>query len=149
MTWTKLLASKDVQRHKTSTQEINNMRELIVRDLTDAAVAGLSADRRFATAYNAALQAANMAVTCAGYRIISKMGHHKVSIQSARLAVGPAADEYADYFETCRRKRNIIDYTHAHVATETEAQEILEKAAEFYELVEAWIVRNHAALRKK
>ena len=35
------------------------MRALIARDLADAGIAGLSADRRFATAYNAALQAAN------------------------------------------------------------------------------------------
>lgn len=56
------------------------MRELIARDLADAGVAGLSADRRFATAYNAALQAANMAVACAGYRITARTGHHQVSL---------------------------------------------------------------------
>ena len=32
------------------------MRALVARDLADAQVPGLSADRRFATAYNAALQ---------------------------------------------------------------------------------------------
>lgn len=42
----------------------------------------------------------------------------------------------------------MIDYTHSHVATETESREILEKAAEFYELVEAWIAKNHAALKR-
>jgi hypothetical protein len=41
------------------------MRALIARDLADASLAGLSADRRFATAYNAALQAANMAIAYA------------------------------------------------------------------------------------
>jgi hypothetical protein len=51
------------------------MRALIARDLADAGVAGLSEGRRFATAYNAALQAANMAIACAGYRIMSKVGH--------------------------------------------------------------------------
>jgi Transglutaminase-like superfamily len=61
LTWTKLLASKQAQKHKTSKKELDNMRALIARDLADAALAGLSADRRFATAYNAALQAANMA----------------------------------------------------------------------------------------
>jgi hypothetical protein len=55
----------DAQRHKTSKKELDNMRALIARDLTDAAIAGLSADRKFATAYNAALQAANMAIVCA------------------------------------------------------------------------------------
>ena len=60
MTWTKLLASRQAQKRKTFKKELDNMRALIARDLADAAIAGLSADRRFATAYNAALQAVNM-----------------------------------------------------------------------------------------
>jgi hypothetical protein len=50
VTWTKLLANKDAQKHKTSKKELDNMRALIARDLADASLAGLSADRRFATA---------------------------------------------------------------------------------------------------
>jgi N-acyl-D-aspartate/D-glutamate deacylase len=74
VTWTNLLANKEAQRHKTSKKELDNMRALIARDLADAGIVGLSADRRFATAYNAALQVANMAIACAGYRIMSKDG---------------------------------------------------------------------------
>jgi hypothetical protein len=98
------------------------MRALVVRDLADAKVPGLSADRRFATAYNAALQAASMAIACVGYRVTAKIGHHKITFYSANLALGAGAVKYADYFETCRRKRNVIDYTRSHVATETEAK---------------------------
>jgi SAV_6107-like HEPN len=115
------------------------MRALVARDLADAQVQGLSADRRFATAYNAALQAANMAIACAGYRVTAKTGHHKVTVEAITLAVGAAVSAYADYFETCRRKRNVIDYTRSHVATDTEADEIVTKAREFYDLVEARI----------
>ena len=115
------------------------MRALVARDLADAQVAGLSADRRFATAYNAALQTANMAIACAGYRVTAKTGHHKVTVEAITLAVGSAVSAYADYFETCRRKRNVIDYTRSHVATDSEADEIVNKAREFYELTEAWI----------
>ncbi len=148
MTWTQLLANKDAQQHTTSKQELDNMRELIARDLGDAVVAEVSADRRFATAYNAALQAANMTIACAGYRITAKIGHHRVSLESAALALGKTAEKLTDYFETCRRKRNQIDYTQAHVATETEAKEMVAKATEFYAVVEAWIVKNHPKLRK-
>lgn len=111
MTWTKLLANKEAQKHKTSKKELDNMRALIARNLADAGLAGLSADRRFATAYNAALQAANMAIACAGYRIMSKVGHHRVSLESTKHVLGKPMHKYADYFETCRRKRNTIDYT--------------------------------------
>jgi uncharacterized protein (UPF0332 family) len=148
VTWTKLLADKDAQGHKTSKKELDNMRALIARDLADASLDGLSADRRFATAYNAALQAANMAIACAGYRIVSKVGHHRVSFESVKLVLGKPAYKYADYFETCRRKRNTIDYTFSNVATETEAKEILAEASQFYGEVEDWIAKNHPSLKK-
>jgi hypothetical protein len=88
VTWTSLLANKEAQKHKTSKKELGNMRALIARDLADASLAGLSADRRFATAYNAALQAANMAIACAGCRIVSRVGHHRVSLESTKLVLG-------------------------------------------------------------
>jgi len=124
------------------------MRALVARDLADAGIAGLSADRRFATAYNAALQAANMAIACAGYRVTAKTGHHKITFYSATLALGSSADVYADYFETCRRKRNVIDYTRSHVATETEAKEVVEKSREFSDFVEAWIDSKFPNLKR-
>jgi len=147
VTWTNLLANKQAQKHKTSKKELDNMRALIARDLADASLVGLSADRRFATAYNAALQAANMAIACAGYRIVSKVGHHRVSLESTKLVLGKTAHKYADYFETCRRKRNTIDYTFSNVATDTEAKEIVVQAKQFYVEVEDWITKNHPALK--
>jgi hypothetical protein len=98
VTWTKLLASRDVQRHRPSKRELDDFRALIARDLADAAVALVSADRRFATAYNAALLAAHMAIAAAGYRVTAKTGHHKVAFDSITLALGPAAQRYADLF---------------------------------------------------
>jgi hypothetical protein len=124
------------------------MRALVARDLADAQVAGLSADRRFATAYNAALQTANMAIACAGYRVTAKTGHHKVTVDAITLAIGSTASPYADYFETCRRKRNVIDYTRSHVATDTEADEIVKKAREFHHLVETWIDSRFSHLKR-
>ncbi len=69
MTWTQLLASNEVHRHKTSKKELDKLRAVIARDSADASLDGVSADRRFATAYNAALQAAKMAIACAMRRI--------------------------------------------------------------------------------
>lgn len=148
MTWNALLASGDVQNHQTSKSELNAMRALIARDLADAALTGLSADRQFATAYNAALQASSMAVACAGYRVTSKTGHHRVAFASIRLTLGTSAGGYADYFETCRRKRNVIDYKRSAVATETEATEILQKATAFYGEVEKWIRSAYPQLKR-
>jgi len=122
------------------------MRALIKRDLADAAVPQVSADRRFATAYNAALQAANMAIACAGYRITARVGHHGVSLESVVWVLGKPAEKLAEYFDRCRRKRNLIDYMHSQVASETEALEIVALAKEFHALVETWIGKNHPSL---
>jgi hypothetical protein len=126
MIWKKLLAEHKVHTHSTSKKELDALRAVITRDLSDAAVKGLSEDRRFATAYNAALQAAKMAIACAGYR--------------------SSAVRSLDYFETCRRKRNVIDYDHAFVATKTEAEEIVAEAQAFFKLVENWIAAHHPKL---
>jgi hypothetical protein len=64
-----------------------------------------------------------MAIACAGYRIASVPGHHRLTFEGAKLAVGKPADALADYFDACRRKRNEIDYTGAAIATSTEADE--------------------------
>jgi hypothetical protein len=62
-------------------------------------------------------------------------------------AMGKSVDPFSDYFDRCRRKRNVIDYDDAHVATETEAKEILAKATEFAEMVEQWIAKTHPSLK--
>jgi hypothetical protein len=148
VSWKSLLASNDAQTHKTSKQELDNMRALVERDLKDASVAAVSADRRFATAYNAAVQAANMVIACEGYRITAKTGHHKLTLEYAGLTIGKPAAKLVSYFETCRRKRNQIDYTMSHVASETEAKEIVARASEFVELAEKWIAANSTDLAK-
>ena len=61
----------------------------------------------------------------------------------------PSPDEavaLADYFDACRRKRNVIDYMNSSVATETEADELVSKAHEFHTLVESWLTATHPAL---
>jgi uncharacterized protein (UPF0332 family) len=64
-----------------------------------------------------------------------------------KLAIGKAADPYSDYFDRCRRKRNVIDYDDAFVASETEAKEIVTKTKEFADVVEQWIAKNHSSLK--
>ena len=148
MSWKKLLQERKVHHHRTTTQEISELRRLIARDLADSSIPALSEDRRFATAYNAALQSAKMAIACAGYRIGSVPGHHRITFEGAKLALGKSAAHLTDYFDACRRKRNEIDYTGAAIASGTEAEELLLHTRAFIELVEKWIETNHAGLRK-
>ena len=149
MSWKQLLAQRKIQFHRTSNEELDQLRALIERDLNDAALTALSADRRFATAYNAALQTTKMVIACAGYRVASIPGHHRLYFEAARIALGSSADRFLDYFETSRRKRNVIDYDYAFATTDTEAKEILTEAKAFSAFVEHWISLERPSLAKK
>ncbi len=73
-------------------------------------------------------------------------GHRALSFECASLALGKQADKLVLFFDGCRRKRNVIDYTGVQIATATEAAELLERAAQFHALVESWIKNTHPNL---
>jgi hypothetical protein len=90
-----------------------------------------------------------MALACAGYRLdLKKGGHHVTTFETLPLCVGSSAKTLANYFEFCRRKRNEIDYDRAHVASRSDADEIVEKVEELESLVEDWIKKKHSAFAK-
>ncbi len=144
MTLSDLLSNKIIQQHTSSVNEISDLRKLIQRDLKDASIEELSSDRRFATAYNAALQLSKMAIACAGYRVRFGGGHHQKTFEAVK-AVIPQADieSLADYFDLCRRKRNDIDYDAAEIVSDSETEELVKKAKEFENLIENWIIKNY------
>ena len=147
MSWQQLLNDKKVKTHTTGLQELEALRAVIDRDLQDAAVVGLSADRRFATAYNAALQIAKMVIACAGYRV-SGIGHHQTTFEAMELAIGSSVAPLASYFDLCRRKRNIVDYDMANVASETEAEQIIQEAENLRQIAENWISQFYPQFKK-
>jgi len=79
---------------------------------------------------------------------VSKTGHPRISLESVKLVLSKFSHKYLDYFDTCRRKRNNIDYTLSNVASETEANEILIQAGDFYAHIEDWITKTYPALKK-
>ena len=144
-TWEELVADRRVQRHKTSRAEMVACRKAIRRDLHDADVAALSVDNRFALAYGAAVLHAKMAIACAGFRVRGE-GSHETVFRALALAVGPSASRFAEYYESCRRKRNELTYERAGVVHQTELDEILERTRRLGELVETWIWNQHPQL---
>ena len=89
-----------------------------------------------------------MAIACAGYRT-SGMGHHQTTFEAAELALGSVSAPFIAYFDTCRRKRNHVDYDRAQVATETEAAEIVKQAADFLLFTEVWISQNYPSFKRQ
>ena len=88
-----------------------------------------------------------MVLACTGYRVASsKGGHHATNFEAAGLILGLTHQALIDYFDTCRQKRNQVNYDHAGLTSDAEALELVERAHEFRALVEGWIKVTHPNL---
>lgn len=146
MTLRALLAEGRLRAHRTTAREVADLLGLVDRDLADAGVAQISADRRFATAYNAALQLATVVLHAAGYRATGT-GHHWATLQALPEAMsGTQIEARADYLNQCRSKRNVCDYDRAGAVSDAEAAEILTEARSFRDDVRAWLRLHHPDL---
>lgn len=138
------LESQRLRAHRTSSSEIARLLAAADRDLADARVHGLSADRRLATAYGAALLVATAALAASGYRA-GQEGHHYWTMQSLAftMTVDPKTVEKLDRF---RKKRNISDYEMTGMVSEHEVGEMLSLAQNLRAAVEKWLRQYHSEL---
>lgn len=148
MTLRDLLSEGRLRLHNTSAREVEDLLRVVDRDLADAGIGELSADRRFATAYNAALQLATIALHAAGYRAAGR-AHHWATFHVLPEIMGPQAQERADYLDNCRSKRNVTDYDHAGEISGREVEEILAEAQTFRRELLTWLKNNHQTLFPK
>jgi len=138
----KYLKNGSLQPHRSNEKEIESFNKLIARDLSDCDIEELSVDRRFATAYQAALNLSRMIIAASGYRVSAKTGHHALAFEIAGLILGERFQEYFDFFDVCRRKRNIVDYDHTDVANMSELKELIEKVQEFRHIIYDWLEKE-------
>ena len=132
--------------HKSSKQEIAQLFRIVDRDLADAAATGISADRRHATAYNAALQLATIVLHASGYRAKSKVGHHWITLMLIPEFMGKGKLAQSRYFNTCREKRNTTDYDNAGHITDSEVEELIKEVKKFKSDVLDWLKKHHILL---
>ena len=145
MSLERFLAEGRLRRHKTSAKEIAELLRVVQRDLADASIVQLSADRRFATAYNAALQLATIALRAVGYRAAGG-GHHWTTFNVLPEIMGPEAQSRAGYLDNCRTKRNVTDYDRAGEVSDIELDELLNEVLAFRTDLLAWLRLNHPGL---
>lgn len=148
MTLEDWLKEDKLKTHKTSSKEIQSLFKVIDRDIADAGITATSADRRFATAYNAALQLATVVLLASGYRVTASKGHHFVTITSLPLTMGKSAIPRANYLNVCRQARNKTDYDRAGVTEEEEVVQLLEEVHSFRTEVVKWLRENQPNLIK-
>ncbi|MBU2262802.1 MAG: hypothetical protein KKF02_12895 [Proteobacteria bacterium] len=144
MTLRNWLLNDWLKPHTTSPNEISDVFALIERDLTDCQAAGLSADWRLNIAYNAALQAATIALAASGYRA-SRESHHYRIIQSLAHTIDAPASLIA-HFDQFRKKRNIGGYERAGITSDQEAREMFFLAKKIRDDVAEWLRTIHPEL---
>lgn len=131
--------------HKTSAGEIGNLLAIVKRDLHDALETGISADWRFGIAYNAALKLCTILLCAEGYKPEKTLAHYR-TLQALPLISGEKRKADAEYLDTCRAKRNIVEYDSAGGATEANAAELVEFAKNLEKDVLCWLKKEHSDL---
>ncbi len=130
-------------QHKTSKREIQNLLGIIERDLKDCKVREISADWRFAIAYNAALQCCTIALYCRGYKPARGQSEHYRTIQSLVLTMGNDYTEIRNYLNACRAKRNTSDYDSAGTVSESEVKELVNTSEELFLRLKQWLYDSY------
>ena len=128
--------------HQTSKEEIENLFNIVKRDLEDAQRTDVSDDWKFGIAYNAALKLCTVLLYLSGYRP-EKLSAHYRTIQAMSMILGHEKDDNVHYLDSCRIKRNIIEYDLAGSTSETEALELIDFVKEFKRDVKDWMKNNY------
>ncbi|MBS4015576.1 MAG: hypothetical protein KGZ86_03975 [Candidatus Latescibacteria bacterium] len=137
-----LLSEGKIKSHKTSANEITGLLMIVNRDLKDAQIKELSADRKFTTAYNAALQLSTIILNCRSYRTTGG-SHHYVTFQAVKEILGSQHHDSIDYFDACRNKRNITDYDYSGAISDVEVVELIKETLAYKEVVINWLKKNY------
>jgi hypothetical protein len=133
--------NKWLRPHQTSPEEIENLLKIVDRDLSDA-TKGVSSDWRFGIAYNAALKLCTILLYASGYRAERTLQHYR-TIQAMPLILGEGRKDDAGYLETCRKKRNIVEYEYVGGAAEDEADELIGFVKSLRDDVLRWLKVNY------
>ena len=131
-----------LKTHPTSREEIQNLLLIVKRDLKDSQIGEVTADWRFAIAYNAALSICTIALYANGYKPVRGQNEHYRVIQSLIYTLGARYEETRDYLNNCRAKRNISDYDTAGTISTNEVKELIETAEELFNDLLRWLEEN-------
>lgn len=134
-----------LKNHRPSRQEIADLLGIVDRDIGDAKSGGISTDWQFGIAYNAALKLCTILLHAEGYRAGQGLQHYR-TIQALPLILGDKWKEDANYLDTCRAKRNTVEYDRIGATSAGEVSELIEFVAELRAAVLSWLKENHPVL---
>ena len=139
-----LVKTNQLKAHTPTRDQLTRIFGVVDRDLEDSK-RNLSPDGQFNIAYNAALQLCAIALLAEGWKA-DRLKAHYLTIYSLPKVLGEKWQEGADYLETCRAKRNGLEYDAAGRVSARDAKELRDFAAELREAVVIWLGERHPKL---
>ena len=118
---------------------------IVTRDLSDAQVDDISTYWQFGIAYNAALKLCTILLYAEGYRAGQGLQHYR-TIQALSLVLGRSREADAAYLDTCRVKRNTVEYDRIGTTSNSEVHELVSFVCELQTEVIMWLQANHPGL---
>lgn len=134
-----------LRKHSPARNEISDLFGIVERDVKDSHAGGISSDWSFGIAYNAALKLCTILLHASGYRPEKTLQHYR-TLQALPLVLGENWRSEADYLESCRRKRNVVEYDRVGDASELDVQELRDFIRDFQAAVTDWLKQNHPDL---
>jgi hypothetical protein len=131
-----------LRHHEPSRQEIQDLLQIVERDLEDAA-RDLSEDWRFGIAYNAALKLCTVLLHASGFRAERNLQHYR-TIHALPLILGEEHNDDADYLDACRVKRNKAEYDRVGIVSHGEAEELIGFVSELNAIVREWLQAKYS-----
>lgn len=139
------LVGKTLEKITPDQANINRLLNAAKRNIADSKIKQVSTENRFDAAYKAIIQLANVALQSSGYRTLTSVpGHHLTMIQSLAKTVNLEKDTII-ILDKMRKQRNVADYS-GDVIPESTAQECIQQAESLIEKIEKWLLKNHPEL---
>ena len=148
MTLSKWVEYGWLRQLKTTRQEIADLLGIVDRDLSDAQTGRISTDWQFGIAYNAALKLCTILLYAEGYRAGQGLQHYR-TMQALPLILGSSRESDAAYLDTCRVKRNTVEYDRIGATSDSEALELIEFVRDLRAEVVMWLQAKYSELLLK
>jgi hypothetical protein len=110
-------------KHQTSQEELENLAEIVQRDLRDSEVEEISLDARLGMAYNAALKIAEILLRAHGFRAGRERAHER-TLDAVLNILGDSWRTSVSVMHQVRKVRNRADYESVGVATWAQVRDL-------------------------
>ncbi|MCB1217308.1 hypothetical protein KDL44_07935 [bacterium] len=131
MSLSEMEAEGKLQPQVSSTEELRNLRENVLRNLQDASVEVVSNEGRMESAYHAILLSARLALRVNEYRPDNSGNVHVITLDSLQGTLAIDAVKLR-YFQRLRSKRHLILYEGAVEVSDSELETARNEAAQLF-----------------